>query len=276
MVGRTDGIDTLSFAAGLPIRLRLINTDSAPHRISITGTPYTVTAVDGTDLNGPTPVTDRVLRLPAAGRYDVEFPAPDGPVSIGIEGAPETGLWLDPEGRPPGDGVLFDDATDLDLLSYGTPAVVPGMSGEPVDRETTMVLDRQVRFLGGIPALAQTINGDVFPHVPPIMVREGELLRITVVNRGSETHPMHPHGHRVLVESRNGVPVRGSPIWMDTFDVQPGEVWTVLIRADNPGIWMSHCHNLKHATQGMMIHLAYEGVSTPFRLGGEPADNRPE
>ena len=74
MVGGTDGIDTLSFAAGRPVRLRLINTDSVPHRISITGAPYTVTAVDGTDLNGPTPVTDRVLRLPAAGRYDVQFP----------------------------------------------------------------------------------------------------------------------------------------------------------------------------------------------------------
>lgn len=60
-----------------------------------------------------------------------------------------------------------------------------------------------------------------------------------------------PHGHRVLVESRNGEPVRGSPLWLDTFDVQPGEVWTVLLRAENPGIWMSHCHNLNHATQGM-------------------------
>lgn len=275
MVGPTDGIDGRSVAVGRRIRLRLLNTDSAPHRISITGTPFTVTAVDGTALNEPLSVTDEVLRLPAAGRYDVEFRAPDGPVAIGVEGAPDTGIRLDPRGRPPGDTAPFIDATDLDLLSYGTPAAVPGMSGEPVDREATMVLDRQVRFQAGIPTLAQTINGDVFPHVPPIVVREGELVRLTVVNRGSETHPMHPHGHRVMVESRNGMPVGGSPIWLDTFDVQPGEVWTVLIRADNPGIWMSHCHNLKHAVQGMMIHLAYEGVSTPFQLGGEP-DNRPE
>ena len=67
----------------------------------------------------------------------------------------------------------------------------------------------------------------------------------------------------------------GSPIWLDTFDVQPGEVWQVLLRADNPGIWMAHCHNLEHATQGMVVHLAYEGVTTPFSLGGV-ADNRPE
>jgi FtsP/CotA-like multicopper oxidase with cupredoxin domain len=97
-----------------------------------------------------------------------------------------------------------------------------------------------------------------------------------VVNRGSETHPMHPHGHRVLVESRNGEPTTGSPLWLDTFDVQPGEVWQVLLRADNPGIWMAHCHNLEHATQGMVVHLTYEGVSTPYELGGGAADNRPE
>jgi FtsP/CotA-like multicopper oxidase with cupredoxin domain len=87
---------------------------------------------------------------------------------------------------------------------------------------------------------------------------------------------MHTHGHRVLVESRDGEPVRGSPLWLDTFDVQPGEVWTVLLRADNPGIWMAHCHNLEHATQGMVVHLTYQGVSTPYAPGGGPVDNRAE
>ena len=120
------------------------------------------------------------------------------------------------------------------------------------------------------------MNGQVHPFVPPIPVREGDLLRLTVANRSGETHPMHPHGHRVLGEPRNGEPVRGSPLWLDTFDVQPGEVWTVLLRAENPGIRMSHCHNLNHATQGMVVHLSYEGVSTPFELGGGPAGNRPE
>jgi hypothetical protein len=39
---------------------------------------------------------------------------------------------------------------------------------------------------------------------------------------------------------------------------------------------MAHCHNLEHATQGMVVHLTYEGVSTPYELGGGAADNRPE
>ncbi|MBA4101201.1 MAG: copper oxidase, partial [Arthrobacter sp.] len=66
-----------------------------------------------------------------------------------------------------------------------------------------------------------------------------------------------------------------SPLWLDTFDVLPGDVWEVLLRADNPGIWMDHCHNLDHAAQGMMMHLQYRGYSSPFVHGGS-SGNRPE
>ena len=45
--------------------------------------------------------------------------------------------------------------------------------------------------------------------------------------------------------------------------------------ADNPGIWMDHCHNLKHAAQGLVAHLMYSGVTDPYRLGGD-SGNEPE
>ena len=45
--------------------------------------------------------------------------------------------------------------------------------------------------------------------------------------------------------------------------------------ADNPGIWMDHCHNLQHARQGLVAHLMYAGVTEPYRVGGAP-DNEPE
>jgi len=49
----------------------------------------------------------------------------------------------------------------------------------------------------------------------------------------------------------------------------------VAFRADNPGIWMDHCHNLNHAAAGMTLHLSYEGVTTPFHVG-EAVGNHPE
>jgi hypothetical protein len=38
---------------------------------------------------------------------------------------------------------------------------------------------------------------------------------------------------------------------------------------------MDHCHNLPHAKEGLVAHLAYAGVSEPFRVGGGAA-NQPE
>jgi hypothetical protein len=49
----------------------------------------------------------------------------------------------------------------------------------------------------------------------------------------------------------------------------------LLLKPDNPGIWMDHCHNLWHAETGMTMHLSYEGITTPFRAGKKTV-NQPE
>jgi hypothetical protein len=38
---------------------------------------------------------------------------------------------------------------------------------------------------------------------------------------------------------------------------------------------MDHCHNLTHPAEGLMAHLMYEGVTTPYRVGGD-SHNDPE
>jgi hypothetical protein len=38
---------------------------------------------------------------------------------------------------------------------------------------------------------------------------------------------------------------------------------------------MDHCHNLPHAAQGLVAHLMYEGVKTPFKVKGT-RHNHPE
>jgi len=47
------------------------------------------------------------------------------------------------------------------------------------------------------------------------------------------------------------------------------------VRAKNPGVWMLHCHNLKHAADGLSMHVMYAGATTPFRAG-KSAHNDPE
>jgi hypothetical protein len=38
---------------------------------------------------------------------------------------------------------------------------------------------------------------------------------------------------------------------------------------------MDHCHNLQHAAEGLVAHLMYDGVTTPYRIGGS-SENHPE
>jgi FtsP/CotA-like multicopper oxidase with cupredoxin domain len=251
--------------AGTRVRLRLINTDSAAHRFALAGTPFRVAAVDGRDLHGPGEVSDVGLRLPAGGRYDLVFVMPGSAVALVLDNDHAGGLRLLPgdTGTDPG---VRDTAgwPELDLLRYGTPTAVPFDARSRADRHFTMVLDRRVALVDGRPAYAQTVNGSGHPSIPDQLVTEGDLVRFTVVNRSLETHPWHLHGHPVLILSRDGTPTSGSPLWMDSFDVRPGEVWQVAFRAANPGIWMNHCHNLPHADQGMMLRLRYDGVTTAF------------
>ncbi|MNG41183.1 Multicopper oxidase [compost metagenome] len=50
-------------------------------------------------------------------------------------------------------------------------------------------------------------------------------------------------------------------------DVLPDDTYEIAFVADNPGLWMDHCHNLSHAVSGMSMRLMYEGVKSPFEVG---------
>ncbi|WP_433359436.1 multicopper oxidase family protein [Actinoplanes sp. CA-142083] len=231
--------------AGTPIRLRLINTDSTTHRYALAGAPFEVAAIDGNDLQGPAPLSRTAILIPAGGRYDLTLTAPATPVALFVDGRAvySTGpLDAETAGWPV-----------LDPLTYGSGAAPP----PDADRSFTLVLDRGLDLRGLLPRYAHTVNGAAYPDIPDEVVHLGETVEFTVVNRSPAIHPWHLHGHHVLVLSRNGVPATGSPLWLDSFDVRPGEVWKVVFHADNPGMWANHCHNLPHADAGMMLHLRY-------------------
>ena len=120
-----------------------------------------------------------------------------------------------------------------------------------------------------------SINGHLYPDMPMMTVREGDVVKVRISNHSGKSHPMHIHGHHAIVLSRDGKPSTGSPWWFDSLEVRNGESFDIAFVADNPGIWMDHCHNLKHAREGMVTHLMYEGVTTPYKLGSD-SGNEPE
>lgn len=255
-------VDTRQVVApGTPVRLRLVNGANTGNLFTLRGVTASMVAMDGGEIAGPEPVRSPAVDLPAGGRADLAFVMPAGAVRL------ETGgpsLLLTPPNRP--DAEVPESGSQLiDPLRYGSPAATPFGAASRFDRDFTLVLDEKLARHKGIPTFAYTVNGNAYPEVPTQLVREGDLVRFTIVGRGFEAHPIHPHGHHVLVLSRNGQAPR-TPLWLDTFEVKPGEVWQVAMRADNPGVWMDHCHDLRHAAEGMVFHLAYDRVMSPFDL----------
>jgi FtsP/CotA-like multicopper oxidase with cupredoxin domain len=143
------------------------------------------------------------------------------------------------------------------------------------DRRFEYSIGRRPGFVRGRPGVWWTVNGHLYPAVPMFMVREGDVVTMHIDNHSGETHPMHLHGHHVVVLARDGEASTGSPWWTDSLEVRNGESYDVAFVADNPGIWMDHCHNLPHAREGLVAHLMYEGVTTPFRIGRD-TPNTPE
>jgi FtsP/CotA-like multicopper oxidase with cupredoxin domain len=271
-VNGREGDVNVEVRPGRQARVRIINTDNGPMSAWLAGAPFRLVAVDGTDLNKPTPVQNSAVLVTAGGRADLEvsMPADGSPVRIHLGGSVAVVLGsrsYDPPAVP-------RPTTTLDLLSYGTNAPL-GFDPDTPDRRFQYDIGRRPGFLDGRPGLFWTINGHLFPDVPMFLVAEGDVVRMHISNHSGETHPMHLHGHHAVVLARNAAPATGSPWWVDSLNVGNGESYDIAFVADNPGIWMDHCHNLPHAAEGLVAHLMYDGVTTPFTVGGT-AGNEPE
>lgn len=286
----------LRFAArpGEQVRLRLINAiapgmDGGPEAPVLLGAPYRVVALDGHDLNQPQFLGSERLPLGMGQRTDVVFTMPahgavrlvdtelHGEASAGqrffAAPVPAKGNITIGDGPVPAAGNL-DQLPVFDLTHYGSPAMDQVAAG-PFDATYPVVLGAGPGFHDGRIELVHTINGQASPYVPPIVVRQGQVVRLHIVNDTGEYHPMHLHGHMLSVLAKDGRSITGSPIHLDTILVGPHETWDVAFLADNPGIWMFHCHVLLHAAFGMSMTVNYVGITTPFEMGSR-SGNLPE
>jgi FtsP/CotA-like multicopper oxidase with cupredoxin domain len=256
---------------GQRVRVRVTNTDNGPMQVW-TSKSFRLLAVDGTEVNRPTEVSNRAITLTAGARADIEAQVPADGTASRVQLSKATAVIIGPEGAdvevPP------QPVEELELLGYGSPAPL-GFDPAQATRRFDYLIGRRPGFVKGRPGMWWSINGHLYPNVPMFVVREGDVALVQIENRSSEVHPMHLHGHRMVVLARDGVAATGSPWWVDSLNVAANQSYDVAFVANNPGIWMDHCHNLKHAADGMVAHLMYEGFDTPYRIAG-PADNRPE
>lgn len=268
---------------GDTVRLRLIDAvqatglsaDGALEMPVLLGAPYTVAALDGHDLHAPQQLGPERIGLGMGQRADLVFTMPQsGAVRlVGLKGVAtkpfekQTTTSVTIGGGPEPAGTDLSQLPRFDLTDYGTPASDSVLEATHYDVTRQIVLGGGAMFRDGTFDFADTFNGTASPFIQPIHVRLGDMVRIRIVNHTKGSHPIHIHGHIFSVLAKNGRPISGSPVHLDAILVGPGESWDVGFVADNPGIWMLHCHILVHAAGGMSMTINYDGISTPFSMG---------
>lgn len=111
------------------------------------------------------------------------------------------------------------------------------------------------------------INGKSFPLTQPLRVKRGDVLRLRLFGAGTNV-AFHLHGHDMLVTHKDGLPLP-APYWADVIPVEEGSRYDVIVRMDNPGIWMTHDHVDGHVTNagkdmgGSMLVVEYEEIEKP-------------
>ncbi len=98
-----------------------------------------------------------------------------------------------------------------------------------------------------------TFNGKSGPATTPLIVRQGDRIRIRLINLGMDHHPIHLHGHQFVI---TGTEAGRQPAsnWgpQNTALVGVAQARDLEFEANNPGDWMMHCHMPHH----MMNHMS--------------------
>ncbi|MEU7168897.1 multicopper oxidase family protein [Streptomyces morookaense] len=245
--GRTpDDPETFTAKPGDRIRIRLLNAggDTA-FRVALGGHRMTVTHTDGWPVEHTE--TDSLL-LGMGERYDVLVVAGDGvfPLTALAEGKQRTAMALLRTGG--------GEAPGADVRPRELDAAPPAAQRLKAARDVALPdrgPDRTItlRLTGSMAKYDWAVDGRKYTPEPSHAVRSGERVRLEFVNDTSMWHPMHLHGHTFALAG-------GGPR-KDTVMVLPGKRVGVDFDADNPGLWMIHCHNVYHSESGMMTVLGY-------------------
>lgn len=230
------------------IRLRIINAggDTA-FRVALGGHEMTVTHTDGFPVAHAK--TDALL-LGMGERYDVLVTAGDGvfPLTAAAEGKKASALAVlrTGGGAAPAASVRPKELTGRLLTADKL------RSHESVAL-TSRKPDRTIRIqlTGGMAKYDWAFDKKPYSPGQRHPVRAGERVRLVFANSTSMWHPVHLHGHTFALANVAGGPRK------DTAIVLPNGTLTVDFDADNPGLWMIHCHNVYHAEAGMMTVLGY-------------------
>ncbi|GGW50194.1 multicopper oxidase MmcO [Streptomyces lucensis JCM 4490] len=232
------------------VRLRIVNAGSeTAFRVALGGHGMTVTHTDGYPVRHKK--TDALL-VGMAERYDVLVTVRDGVFPLvalaeGKKGQALAVLRTDKGRSRPAPGVRPDE---LDGKTVPARRLEPAESVALADRHPDREL--RIRLTGGMRKYDWGFDHHPYSVRQRHPVRAGERVRLTLINATGMWHPLHLHGHTFALTGLDAVGAR-----KDTAIVLPHRKLVVDFDADNPGLWMLHCHNQYHSESGMMTVLGY-------------------
>jgi iron transport multicopper oxidase len=124
---------------------------------------------------------------------------------------------------------------------------------------------------------ADNINSVVYGNVNPFIVVRDDIVQIVVNNFDEAIYFFHLHGHQFQVLARlpsnaGALPgldytssgFLGNPMQRDTVTVNSNSYVIIRFKADNPGVWLFHCHIERHAVMGLIATI----IESPDDLAG--------
>ncbi|KAJ5365814.1 Multicopper oxidase type 2 [Penicillium concentricum] len=157
-----------------------------------------------------------------------------------------------------------------------------------IDGVLRMTVNNKTYLAPKVPSLytANTVGAEfssnplVYGEVNPFVVKHNDVVEIIINNHHNNLHPWHLHGHHFQVLQRTPVDggfyqgltsnVSTTPIRRDTIMVQNNGHAVLRFRADNPGVWMLHCHVEWHVENGLMATIIEAPETFPNSIHAPP------
>ncbi|MCB9033150.1 MAG: multicopper oxidase domain-containing protein [Chitinophagales bacterium] len=124
-----------------------------------------------------------------------------------------------------------------------------------------LIKELNFELTGNMNRYVWSLDNKVLSESDKILIKKGEVVRITLYNNSMMRHPMHLHGHdfRVINGKESYAPLK------NVLDIMPMETDTIEFEANMEGDWFFHCHILYHMMAGMNRVFSYqENYNNPY------------
>ncbi|AEF21364.1 multicopper oxidase family protein [Pseudomonas fulva] len=248
-------LPTLELPAGQVVRLRLINVDSTiTYRLNLSGGEARIYALDGNPIKprplgkdywlGPGMRIDLGLKVPAVGSEELSLR--NGPLRLAtiksVASSEPAAEW--PPALPP-NPVAEPDLAKAETLRFNFEwaAALASPADEAAGRYKYWQINGQ----------AWDINDKTCADRPIASLEKDGHYIFVLRNMAQYQHPIHLHGliFKVLDSNRRKI----EPYYTDTFLLGKNETARIAFVADNPGVWMFHCHVIDHMETGLMAAI---------------------